>query len=1121
MPRSKESYNVKKILACFAILFFAIVARAQVANNTSLVGTVTDSTGGVVTGAKVTGTNVDTKVDYTGTTNGEGFYSIPFVLPGTYNVTVEMPGFQKTVTRGVIVTINVAVRTDAALKVGSENTEVSISADNAPLSTDDALLGETVSQQQVRDLPTVGRQALQLAATSSNIVISGTALTGNPPGNRASGSGTRSITNSISVDGISIMNNLTSTAFIVPNTDALESVQTQNGNYTAQYGDYLGVHINLVTKSGTNKFHGTAYDYIQNDGFNAKSWLQAPNVGKAQLRYNLFGGVISGPIWKDKAFFLGSYEGLRNHGATNTTGTVLTTRMRAADFGEICTAGFTAGVCNGYPTTRAAYDALGTAGKTALRNASGRQLYRLNGQPYANNIITANAGSTIPVIDPVAARVLPYFSLPTTGGITSNWNGNLPTAINSDANLERVDYKVNDKLTFFARYAQQSVNNFTQAINLANTFYTTSRGRNGSVGITYIITPKLVNDLHLGFNTVYTQIVNQQYQTGANNAGAALGIPGFTADVDSGNPGLVDMTITASNNAQGIAQTGSNWFQEDRTLTLYDQVSYTAGKHAFMAGVSFRKFTIGRAAANQARGAFTFDETLQTDSGAAFIQGLPTSFSSPLFQVKGSIGQWRDGFFVQDTWQVAPKFTLQYGVRYELPQVAYSLNGVGRILDPTWTSLYPAAGGTTPANAQAFPGFKFSGPNHDLVSPRLGFSYRLTDKTVLRGGGGIYYNANQMNSYTLSSTNFPYSVSVSNSQSLSNQNFTLGSPNIPAPTAFGNPASPYSAFTVDYNLPAQRMYQWNLDLGTEVWKNGGFELQYLGSRSLHLDESYYPNQGPPTVAGFTNAKRANPNIGNIRVIRNDAFATYHGLTAVLRQRMFHNLTANLSYTWSHALDVGDSSNDGGSAMWQGHLKLDYGNSSYDIRNRFVGTVTYALPKLEHSNALLRQTLGGWQVNAIVDLRSGSPMNFTLGTDYAHVNNVGGAQRPNFVRPMMQSTCSRGTVTGPGGSQRNSCLDRGAFAAPAAGTFGNLHRNAYYGPGATNTNASVFKNFPLWEQIAFQLRVEAFNVFNHPNPANPNTNIESSSFGFITSSNPNLNFTSTGARVLQIAGKINF
>ncbi|MEO6922194.1 MAG: TonB-dependent receptor, partial [Bryocella sp.] len=749
-----------------------------------------------------------------------------------------------------------------------------------------------------------------------------------------------------------------------------------------------------------------------------------------------------------------------------------------------------------------------------------KQLYNpLTRTAYLNNMVP---------IDPISAKILPYLATPTSSALTSNWSGNLPNTINEDSSLERIDHNISDKVRLFARYAFQNVSNFNNtSANTANTAYTKTGTRNGVVGVTNILTPRLVNDFHFGFNVVKTQILNEQAQTGQTSAGSALGIPGFDADVASGNPGLVDMSITGY---QGIGQSGTNWYQDDRQLTFYDQLSYTFGKHSVMVGVSFRKMTTGRSAANTARGQFVFDGTLNTqsqvvngnvvpygtgDGAAAFLAGTPTSYTSPYFQIKGSVAQWRDGFFAQDTWQLAQKFTLQYGLRYELPQVAYSLNGVGRIMTPDLTSLYPAIGGTTPLNAQKYPGFKFGGANHDLLSPRLGFSYRVTDKTVIRGGGGIYYNANQMNSYTLSSTNYPYSAVVTPSNSFNKSvDFTLDQPNIPSATPWpGSAKAPYANFTVDSNLPTSRMYQWNGDVGQELWRNAGFELQYLGSHTIHLDESFYPNQPGPSTQ-FLQANRPNPLVGQIREIHNDATATYNGLTAILRQRLTRGLSANLSYTWSHAIDEGDSSNDGGSAMWQGHLKLDYGNSGYDIRNRFVGTVTYALPGLDHSNYLLRETLGGWQANAIVDLRSGSPMNITLNSNFANVG-AGGAQRPNFVH-IGHATCSRATVTGQGGSQKNSCLDATAYANPTNGTFGNLHRNDLYGPGSANTSISLFKDFAIYEDVKFQLRGEAFNAFNHPTPANPNTTFGGSSFGFISGSNSN-----TNPRIIQIAGKINF
>ena len=660
-----------------------------------------------------------------------------------------------------------------------------------------------------------GRHALDLATTASNVTVAGSALTGNPPGERASGSGTRSINNSISLDGISVMNNLITTATVSPNPDALDSVQTQNGNYTAQYGDYLGVHVNLVTKSGTNSFHGTVYDYIQNDAFNAKSWLATPTTKKSPLRYNNFGGVLSGPIsiphiynGKDRTFFTVSYEGLRNHGASFTTSTVLTNLMRQGNFSELCQDGFDAtGFCT--LSTNTATVPSGHVDKQFYNPQTRFTLcpapsYTCAAAMYPNNIIP---------VDAVAAKVLPYLTAPNASGITSNWTGNLPNAVNEDSSLDRVDHNIGQNMRIFGRYAFQNVNNFSQSTNLANTAYTTTRARNGAAGFTYIITPKLVNDLRFGFNWLVTQIVNQQYQTGQNSAGSALGIPGFTADVTSGQPGLVDMSISGY---QGISQSGTNWFQDDRALTWYDQLSYTINKHSIMAGVSFRKFTIGRSAANTARGQMTFDSTLtgyqfvppppattpaaftgKGDAAAAFIAGAPTSYISPFFQVKGSMLQWRDGFFVQDTWQVSQKLTLQYGLRYELPQVASSLNGVGRIMTADLTSLFPAVGGTTPVNATKYPGFKFTPPAHDNISPRLGFSYRLAEKSVIRGGGGIYFNANQMNSYTLSSTNYPYSAVVTPSAAFGTTpaHVHSGSAEYPGASsmAFGPASSPYSA----------------------------------------------------------------------------------------------------------------------------------------------------------------------------------------------------------------------------------------------------------------------------------------------------------------------------------------
>jgi hypothetical protein len=1074
----------KAFICCFVLLLSPLFLGAQVANNTSLVGTVVDSSGSVVPGAHVTGINEATKVAYTGDTNGEGYYSIPFVAPGTYDITVDHSGFSKTTSTGVIVQINMAVRTDLTLAIGSNTTEVTVTADTAALSTDDALLGETIGTDKVENLPMNGRHAMDLAATAPNITVRGNAFTGNPPGESAIGSGTRAVSNSLTLDGITIMNNLGSTSSVSPNPDALESVQTQNGNYTAQYGNYMGVHINMVTKSGTNKLHGTIYDYWQNDALQAKSWLADPSTPKGKLRSNEFGGVVSGPVvvpflynGRDKTFFMASYEGLRTSSTTLSKGTVISSAMRNGNFSALLNPALT----NGKPVQ--------------LRNP-------FTGAPYAGNIITDP-------ISPQAKNVLQYLTPDNVPGtINNNFSGNVPNDINMDQTVDRIDHNIGEKIRLFARYDWQRLNTVSGAINPSSNAYSPTYSRNGVIGYTHIITPNLVNDARFGFNILTTKVLNYFAQNGIKDAGSKLGIPGFTSDVTASNPGLPTINISGYEGTGG--EDGTNWTQDDRTLQGYDQISYTYKKHSFMAGIDLRKLTIGRAAQNGPRGTFNFADQYTGNAAADFYLGLAQNAVTPYFQIKGSVGQWRDGFFVQDTWLVTPKLTLQYGLRYELPTVAYSLNGFGRVLNAAHTALIPPSNATSASGYVPVPGFKFTNPNHNNWAPRFGFAYRATDKIVVRGGGGIYYNANHLNAFTLTSTNYPFSASVTYNGDPSTPNVTFADPTAGGGSASpvaGTPGSYVNAFTDNPNLPTPRMYQWNLDTGIQLWRNAGFELQYLGSRSVHLDESYYPNQ-PDPGPGNINSRRPNQLFGTIRQIQNDSFSTYNGLTVLLRQRLTHGFSMNLGYTWSHAIDTSSDSNGGGSAMWQNHLKLDYGNANWDVRHRFVGTFTYALPTFSGSSFATRQALGGWQLNGIVTLSTGQPFNVTLSQDIANAGIVNAKQRPNYVHAG-SSTCSRESAI-----KKTSCIDSTAYALPAQYTYGNLHRNDLHGPGRIDTDLSLFKNFPIHEDVRFQIRAEAFNVFNHADPSNPNSTLGATNFGTISSAQ-------NSPRLIQLAGKLNF
>jgi hypothetical protein len=1168
---------VKKALVyCLVLLLSPVFLRAQIANNTSLVGTVLDSTGSAVNGAKVTAVEQATKLQYTATTNESGYYAITFIQGGNYDITVEQPGFSKVTTTGIPVTVNQSVRTDFNLKIGSATDTVTVlSATTPPLSTDDASLGETFPPKQVEDLPIQGHNALEIAALSSNVIVGPkTNYSGNPPGVDFIGAGQRETQNELTLDGVSIMNNLGNVAPARPSTDMVSEVQMQSGNYTAQYGAYLGLHVNLVSKAGTNQYHGVAYDYIKNTVFNAHNFFDTATTKKAPLNYNQWGFTLGGPViipklynGRNKTFFFGSYEKLNQKAQSPGTSTVMTSAMRAGDFSALGTYNPANNTCTGIclkdPATGTFY-AIPTTGPNAGKS----------NQIPASELSTGAAQ--------IAQKYMAYVPLPNIAGINNNLsNVYFPNTLFVAQTLERVDENIGEKVRLFFRFHWQNMTYSNGNAVPVSANFGPANSRNYAIGYTHMITPNLVNDFHFGVNQFLTDSLNYWYVNNLKTAGTDLGIPGFNFDTTDNMPGIPFVNVAAAT-GMNVGNNGTNWFQDDRTINAYEQISYTRGRHNIMAGVEFRKLDTGRIATNISLGQFVFDGSVTGDSRADFALGRQATDTTPSTSIKGSAAEWRDGFFVLDNWQATPKLTLNYGLRYDLPTVPYSLNGYTRIMNASQTALLPVSTATSAATWVPVPGLKLGSPTHDNWGPRFGFAYRVTDKTVLRGGVGAYYNANQLNSFTLlTSNNYPFGAnfSYSASQGTAANPFSFTNPTpgqataspvtgvCPTPTTctYG------SAVTYDPANKTQRMYQWNLSVGQELWRGAAAEAQYIGSHSLNLDTSWYSNMPPQMVGGvvFSQPKKAalnspqgscgqatclvRPNqlFGSIRDLRNFAWAEYNGLSLILRQRVYRGLSGQASYTWAHDLDVSTDSNGGGVPSQQYNLAADYGNSNWDIRNRFVGVLTYELPSFNGKSLLVRETLGGWQVNAIVNLQTGMPYNVSLGYNSAGLDQ--GTQRPSWVHQPKANCSLKNVINGVNGTAGSgSCIDLSAYTLPVAqntlvpGTttvatwnyaFGNTSRNTLHGPGFSYTNLSVFKNFQIWERARFQFRAEAANVFNHPSAANPN-----SSNG---SGNPTLNaasLTSTaisggnagtiidvqkipgelsGARALQLAGKIIF
>jgi hypothetical protein len=898
--------------------------------------------------------------------------------------------------------------------------------------------------------------------------------TGTPPGVGFIGAGTREIQNSLSLDGINIANNLITNTPTRPMVEAVQEVEVQSGTYSAQYGAYMGVHINVVTKSGTNQIHGSLVEFLRNQVLDARTFFTLPTPAnptakKPPLRQNQFGVEFDGPIripklynGKDKTFFMASYEGYR----LVQQATSLSTQMPAAFFD---------GNFSGVPAS----SITGGAIKDPLNNNA----------PFPGDIIPT------PRISPVARKLQQYYPAPNLPNLSSNFSVPVPTTAKYNQTVDRIDQYIGTKIRLNVRAHWQKWDVFGGSAIPINGTTTPTTVTNYTVGYVHTLTPNLVNDFRVGRNFFSTATVNPFSVDNNTKAGTDLGIPGFDGDSRYNNPGIPDFGITGFN---GFGSAGTNWYQNDSTSQLSEQISWDHGSHNIMAGMEFRRLATGRAAVNSARGIFTFNGTQSGYAPADFMLGTPVSFATAGPEIRGRVAGWRDGFFVLDKWQVSRKLTLNYGLRYELPTVPYTINGVASILNADQSALIVAT-----------PGFKFIAPNHNNWAPRLGFAYRISEKTVFRGGGGIYYNPNQTNSYTFLNTNPPWSPIFQCNWSTGLPPLSLSNP-LAVPAACPLPGSNSGALIVTPPREQRtgRMNQWSAGLERQLWNGGGLELQYLGSHSYHLDRSFY-NNTPLPGPGAVNSRRPNRLFGPIRTIGNDEIANYESMSVIFRHNR-RSLQTLVSYTWSHTLDVSTDSNGGGAPMNPFLWKADYGNSNWDIRHRVVASFVYDIPFFALSNPILKGAFANWQANGIVTVQTGLPFNVSTGTDTANTA-ASGTYRPNLAHAPT-SDCGRGHLVG--------CIDPTAFTvadlypiAPANYAYGNAGRNLLFGPGSQTVNVSVFKNFPIKERLKFQFRFETFGLLNRTNFSNPNATINTSSFGTITSA--------SGSRTIQLGGKLQF
>jgi len=949
------------------------------------------------------------------------------------------------------------------LKVGGLAESVSVEARAQVLTTDSASVSETIGKRAIVELPLNGRNVWSLASTTPGVL----AGINSDIGLSFRGAGQREIQNSLSLDGINSSANLLASTSMRPIADAVEEVQVQTGSTSAEYGSYLGVAINVVTKSGTNALHGSAFNFFKDDALNSRGWYENPANPKNPLQSNQFGFEVEGPVvipglydGHNKTFFMGAYEGVRAESLSPTTASVPTALMRQGNFSEV---------------------------STPIRNP-------FTGQNFPGNVIPQS------MLSPVSLNVLQYFPAANTTGTASNLATTASNEDNIDQFLGRVDQNVGNKIRLYGRYNWHDSRNTSIGATPALGVTQPRVNKNTLVTYSHTLKPTLFNDFRIGYHRLDFDTLNPFAVNDQQGAGTALGIPGFDGDTKYNNPGIPSFTISQFS---GLSTSGTNWYQFDTTFQASDVLAWNRGSHNVRTGFDLRRLATGRRAANDARGLFNFTGDMSGYGMADFMMGIPRTVIPPTDQIQGHVGGWRNGFFINDNWQAKRNLTLSLGLRYERSTPVQTYAGVADMLAEDFLTIIPSA------SLSAYPvkGFEFTEANNKDWAPRLGATYRISDKTVVRAGYGMYYNPNQMNSFTFLTNNPPLAVVSTYTNDPNNPTLSFDHP-------LGTPGAPVTPDMISptRHLPNARKDQWSVDFQRELWASGGFNLEYVGSNTSHLDRSFF-NNTPTPGAGTVDSRRPTSLFRSRRIIQNDLVADYDAVTFGLRQRMYKGLQADAHYTWSRTRDMSTHSNGGGQTMDNYDIWRDYGRANWDIPNRFVASYLYDIPFLKSSpHAVVRSLVAGWQVSGVTTVQSGSPLNVTLSTDRANIG-ITGQQRPDLVGPVPQLSCVDDPDQAARRRQLINCFDQSAFALPAQFTFGSAPRNVLRGPGFFSTDLSFMKNVPIGGGARFQFRAECYNLFNNVNYGNPNTTFAAANFGRITSAG--------SMRQVQLGGKVLF
>jgi hypothetical protein len=1098
-------------------LLAGVPGEAQVTGGT-IVGSVKDEQGAAVPGANVTITEVNKGTVGTYVTGADGSFQAPFLIPGTYDVAVELTGFRKYTHRGVVLQVNQRARVDATLAVGglTEATEV---VGLAPLTrTDSAELGEVIEERAVRELPLNGRNFAQLVYLVPGITpgqagenLSG-ASTFNPRGaSNFNALGSQANTNAWLVDGIDNNEYTFNTVIVQPTVESVREFKVLTGTFSAEFGRGAGV-VSVSTKSGQNAWHGTAFEYLRNEVFDAKNFFALPTAPKAPLDRHQFGASLSGPIIKNKTFFFVDYAGQKEERGQVFVNTVPTAATRRGDFSDYRDR-------NG--NLIVIYDPL-----TTRPNPNGSGVIR---DPFPGNIIPANR------LDPVGRNVASIYPLPNGPGNFDNYTSTVNRSVRDHSFTGRIDHRAGNKDNFFARFSYETYkldapqgqaacclptpDEAAGAFDLGpfvagiqNTRLTTM---GGAASWTHLFGPNVVNELRLGFAKTNPETLQSDY---GHQSSTSLGIQGINvSDYTTGLPNLNIQDITGISGGPAFLPVNPKQlhYQVENTLSL------VKGRHSLKTGYRFllRKptpftHTNTRSSISVNRNLTNNPQTNSQGSGIStlllgYTTGGQRGFLLDFYEFTNS----EHSAFIQDDWKASERLTINAGLRYEVYVPDTEAQDRLPNYDPVALELvYAGENADRHANKQTRWG---------NFAPRIGAAFDVTGdaKNVLRAGYGRsffpvpYAAGNLLDQNVPDSISQNYSVetnpldfSPSRVPRLSNP-FPTIVPVKPRGTAELNTANPL-VFGHAFSNETPHMDTWQVSYERQLTNTMMAEVAYAGSKGSNLIWVGNINEVQPGPGTQASRRLIQPlsNVVTINYFDTNNRSIYHGLQVKVNQRFARGLQYLASYTFGKSLDYAGSPASGGGAVGGPQsvtlFEQSKGPSGFDVKHRFVLSWVWALPfGADHGLArsgLLRPILQDWQFGGIVTLSTGRPFTVFLNTG---VNN--GA--PSWPDRIGDGRLAKPTV--------DLWFDPTAFVAPAPNHYGTSGRGVLYAPGTQTVDVSLSRTFPI-NRFRVQFRADAFNLFNTPQFGFPNQNIGSPTVGRITT-------TIGDNRSMQFALKLDF